>query len=49
MPPSLLNSQLRDLEPLQADECGLTLDLRDPPAALVEQVLASLPRFRRPA
>jgi carbohydrate kinase (thermoresistant glucokinase family) len=41
MPLSLLDSQLHDLEPLQPDECGITLDLRDPPAALVEQVLAS--------
>lgn len=43
MPLALLDSQLRDLEPLQPDECGLTLDLRDAPAALVEQVLANLP------
>ncbi|VXC69943.1 Gluconokinase [Massilia sp. 9I] len=40
MPPSLLDSQLRDLEPLQADECGVTLDVRDPPAVLVKQALA---------
>lgn len=40
MPPALLDSQLRDLEPLQADECGVTLDVRDPPAVLVEQALA---------
>jgi len=39
MPPALLDSQLRDLEPLQADECGITLDVRDPPAVLVEQAL----------
>lgn len=39
MPPTLLDSQLRDLEPLQADECGLTLDLREPPARLVELAL----------
>jgi gluconokinase len=42
MPPALLDSQLRDLEPLQPDECGVTLDLRDPPARLVEQALAAL-------
>ncbi|QOY96744.1 gluconokinase [Massilia sp. UMI-21] len=41
MPPALLDSQLRDLEPLQPDECGLTLDLRAPPASLVEQALAA--------
>lgn len=40
MPLSLLDSQLRDLEPLQADEHGVTLDVRDPPAVLVEQALA---------
>jgi gluconokinase len=39
MPLSLLDSQLRDLEPLQADECGVTLDVREPPALLVEQAL----------
>ena len=39
MPPALLDSQLRDLEPLQADECGLTLDLHEPPARLVQQAL----------
>jgi len=40
MPPALLDSQLRDLEPLQEDECGITLDVRDPPALLVEQALS---------
>lgn len=47
MPLSLLDSQLRDLEPLQADEAGITLDLRDPPDRLVEQALAAL-RDTRP-
>lgn len=42
MPPALLDSQLRDLEPLQPGECGVTLDLRDPPARLVEQALGAL-------
>lgn len=40
MPPSLLESQLHDLEPLQPDECGVTLDVREPPSRLVEQVVA---------
>ena len=40
MPPALLDSQLRDLEALQPDECGITLDLREPPWRLVEQALA---------
>lgn len=42
MPLSLLDSQLRDLEPLQPDECGVTLDLRATPEALVAQALAAL-------
>lgn len=40
MPVSLLDSQLRTLEPLQPDERGVTLDVREPPQRLVEQVLA---------
>lgn len=47
MPPSLLDSQLRDLEPLQPDEAGVTLDLRDPPDRLVDQALAALRDKRR--
>jgi gluconokinase len=48
--PSLLDSQLRDLEPLQPDECGITLDLRGTPAALAEQCRPRLDfRFRPPA
>jgi gluconokinase len=41
MPPSLLDSQFRDLEPLQADEAGITLDIGVPPALLVTQIVAS--------
>jgi len=41
MPPSLLDSQLATLEPLQPDEAGITLDIRDTPAQLVAQILAS--------
>jgi carbohydrate kinase (thermoresistant glucokinase family) len=40
MPLSLLDSQLRDLEPLQADECGVTLDVREPPSILIERALS---------
>lgn len=43
MPLSLLDSQLRDFEPLQPDEVGVTLDLRDPPPELVARALAALP------
>lgn len=41
MPPSLLDSQLRILEPLQPDEGGLTLDITLAPTALVERIAAS--------
>jgi carbohydrate kinase (thermoresistant glucokinase family) len=41
MPASLLDSQLSILEPLQADEAGLTLDIALPPAALVERITES--------
>lgn len=39
MPADLLDSQLRDLEPLQDDEIGFSVDISDPPAALVASVL----------
>ena len=41
MPPSLLDSQLSILEPLDADEGGLTLDITQAPTALVERITAS--------
>ena len=39
MPASLLDSQLRTLQPLQPDEAGIVLDIRQPLAVLVEQIL----------
>jgi gluconokinase len=42
MPTSLLDSQLRDLEPLQADEDGLRLDLTLSPDQLVSLILQHL-------
>lgn len=42
MPASLLDSQLRDLEPLQADEAGLLLDLALTPQQLVDAILQTL-------
>ena len=42
MPPGLLDTQLAALEPLGADESGITLDAAAAPAALVERVLAAL-------
>lgn len=41
MPTSLLDSQLRTLEPLQSDEAGITLDLCDTPEQLVAQIVAT--------
>jgi gluconokinase len=39
MPASLLDSQLNDLEPLQADEAGVRLDLAQTPEQLVSTIL----------
>jgi carbohydrate kinase (thermoresistant glucokinase family) len=39
MPPSLLDSQLRDLEPLQDDEAGVLLDIGSAPARQVARIL----------
>ncbi|SDG43657.1 MULTISPECIES: gluconokinase [unclassified Duganella] len=38
MPTSLLDSQFRDLEPLQPDETGITLDIDLPPADLLKEI-----------
>jgi len=40
MPPSLLDSQMRDLEPLQAGERGIVLDIVQPPETLIATILA---------
>ena len=42
MPPSLLDSQLRDLEPLQTDEKGMVLDIEAAPEVLVARILQAL-------
>lgn len=39
MPPALLDSQLRDLEPLQPDENGFQLDIRCAPDDLIDQIV----------
>ncbi|GAC1428170.1 MAG: gluconokinase [Burkholderiaceae bacterium] len=39
MPASLLDSQLRDLQPLGLDEGGITLDIAAPPEELVARIL----------
>ncbi|MFP3463010.1 gluconokinase [Arthrobacter globiformis] len=45
MPPALLASQLATLEPLQADEAGVVVDIAAPVAAVVEQAMAGLERL----
>ncbi|WP_426241291.1 gluconokinase [Nocardioides sp. LHG3406-4] len=42
MPPSLLESQLDTLEPLQPDESGMVADIADPPELIAGQVLLRL-------
>ncbi len=42
MPPALLDSQFKDLEPPGADENPVTADVRQDPAAIVSQVLGAL-------
>lgn len=41
MPPSLLDSQFRDLQPLQADEAGVTLSITLAPDEQVARILAT--------
>lgn len=41
MPASLLDSQLASLEPLQADEAGIVLDISKDPSDLVREILRS--------
>ena len=42
MPPSLLDSQLEALEPLDASEPGTTLEAVDPPAELADRIIGTL-------
>lgn len=42
MPPMLLDSQLRDLEALEADEAGLRLDITAAPDLLVDRITVLL-------
>lgn len=42
MPPSLMASQFDDLEPLQSDEDGVTVDVADSPVRIAEIALARL-------
>jgi gluconokinase len=43
MPPSLLQSQLETLEPLQADENGLTLMTSDGIEAMISRIITHIP------
>lgn len=43
MPQSLLDSQLRTLEPLEPDESGILVDIRDDVPVIVDVVLRGLP------
>jgi gluconokinase len=49
MPASLLDSQLRDLEPLQADEDGMVLDIEEAPEVLVGRIVTTPPPAPPPA
>jgi carbohydrate kinase (thermoresistant glucokinase family) len=46
MPPSLLDSQLATLEPLQADEPGFSLSIDRPVEALVDDIVERLRQWR---
>ncbi len=49
MPSSLLHSQFGDLEPLQPDEDGITVDTANSPKDLVRQALAAIHLNASPA
>ena len=42
MPPALMDSQFATLEPLEADESGVTLNIENAPEALIEDALRAL-------
>ncbi|BDZ44703.1 gluconokinase [Naasia aerilata] len=46
MPPTLLDSQLATLEPLEPDEAGVVVDIALSPQAAVDAAVAALPRVR---
>lgn len=39
MPPTLLDSQIRDLEPLASDENGIRLDISNAPGQLIDDIV----------
>jgi beta-N-acetylhexosaminidase len=46
MPPLLLDSQLATLEPLEADEAGVVVDIALPPEQAAAVAVAALPFVR---
>jgi gluconokinase len=48
MPPSLLESQIETLEPLQADEAGLTESTQEGVEAMVDRIVAQLDQPSQP-
>ncbi|MGC0416304.1 gluconokinase [Embleya sp. AB8] len=48
MPEALLTSQLADLQALEPDEAGVTLDISPGPQAIAEQAVAALRRLETP-
>jgi gluconokinase len=48
MPASLLDSQFATLEPLSPEELGIAVDIDQPMAALVAQIVAQLPCIPNP-
>ena len=48
MPPSLLESQLDALEPLEADEAGVTIETTGPVDELVSTIVARLAHQQPP-
>jgi carbohydrate kinase (thermoresistant glucokinase family) len=45
MPPALLGSQFAALEPLEADEAGLVVDVERPPEEVLKALLAGIARL----
>lgn len=49
LPPSLVAGQVATLEPLQADEGGITVSIEQPVAAMVDEIVRRLNPSGRPA
>ena len=44
MPPSLLGTQVDDLEERQPDEAGVTVNIADSPPAIIDQIITAITR-----